>query len=382
MTDAVLFIGARRGALVAAARLGLEALVVADAAPAGGPRPRALVRTPPGEVDAQVAAASELVRAHPGRVRAVVAVTEAAVVPAARVREMLELPGLPFDVAVRFTDKRIMKRAAEDAGIPVTPWRELGPEDTAEELVRSLGLPIVLKLPRSSGSRGQVVARNLDEVRQALPQAALAERFVQGREMSVESLVAEGELVFSNPTEYLVPLHASIVAAPPDPESWAAARELSRRVLETFRFERGLAHLELYLTEAGPVLGEVAARPPGGRLMPLLRRAYGFDAWEALLRIELGEHPDLPNTPQRCAGAWMLHPGAGLVTSIEGLTEARAVPGITKVRVRVSEGDRIDTRLGSGQDIGYLQAEGKDRNAVAAALVEAQRLLHVELDAP
>jgi biotin carboxylase len=287
---------------------------------------------------------------------------------------------MPFANAARFTDKRLMKRAAMDAGIPVTPWRELGPGVDARALVAELGLPLVLKLPRSSGSRGQVVAQSLEEVAAALPGAALAERFVHGREMSIESFVSGGELIFANPTEYLLPLHASIVAAPPTAAGdWEAARQLSARVLDAFGFERGMAHLELFLTDQGPVLGEVAARPPGGRLMPLLLRAYGFDPWETLLRIELGRPVSLPRAPRRCAGAWMLHPGAGLVSGVDGLEAARAVPGIRRVRLRVRPGDRIDVRIGSGQDIGYLQAEGPHRDAVAAALVEAHRLVRVQL---
>lgn len=380
MTDAILFVGARPGALAAAARLGFEALVVADQVAPGGLRGYALERPASGEADAQFEAGQNLARARGRRVRAVVALTEAAVVPAARLRDELGLAGLPFARAVLFTDKRLMKRAAAAAGVPVTPWREVGPDDGPEDLVRELGLPLVLKLPRSSGSRGQVVARDLAAVRAALPGAALAERFVEGREMSVESLVADGRTLFSNPTEYLVPLHASIVAAPPAPQLWQAARDLSERVLGALGLDRGLAHLELFLTKSGPLFGEVAARPPGGRLMPLLRRCYGFDPWEALLRVELGQAPHLPARARRCAGAWMLHPGAGQVRAVEGLGAARGVPGITRVRLRVAAGERVDARLGSGQDVGYLQAEGPDRDAVARALLEAERRLSIELE--
>ena len=38
--------------------------------------------------------------------------------------------------------------------------------------------------------------------------------------------------------------------------------------------------MEVFLGEEGPVFGEIAARPPGGYLMDLIPRAYGFDPWE------------------------------------------------------------------------------------------------------
>lgn len=380
MTAGVLLLGARRGALAAAARLGLAAWVVADALPPGSSPVRGLAR--PQAPDAE--AVFETGRALLGRTRpaigAVVALTEAAVVPAARLREAFGIGGHSTEVALRCTDKRRMKTVAASAGIPITPWRALDGSSSGEALVEELGLPLVLKLARSSGSRGQVVARDLDSVRAALPQAELAERFVDAREMSVELLVDDGQTVFTNPTEYLVPLHASIVAAPPEPTTWCAAQELVQRVSRAFGLQRGVAHLELYLTPSGPLFGELAVRPPGGRLMPMLRRAYHFDPWEALLELELGRAVAPFPPARRCVGAWMLHPGAGRVRRIEGQEAALAVPGIRRVVVRVAPGERIATRLGSGQDIGYIEAEGEDRDAVARSLIAAHAALRVELE--
>lgn len=380
MTTSVLLLGARRGALAAAARLGLAAWVVADELPPGSSPVRGLARPLAPDADAVFEAGCELIgRARP-TIEAVVALTEAAVVPAARLRECFGLPGHTLEVALHCTDKRRMKAVAAAAGIPITPWRALEGNLEAEALVEELGLPLVLKLARSSGSRGQVVARDLDAVRAALPQAELAERHIEAREMSIELLLDAGRSIFTNPTEYLVPLHASLVAATPEPATWNAVRDLTARVARAFGLERGIAHLELYLTPQGPLFGELAARPPGGRLMPMLRRAYGFDPWEALLALELGRPIATPQTQRRCVGAWMLHPGAGRVRRIEGLEAARAVPGVRRVVVRVVPGARIAPRLGSGQDIGYIEAEGPDRDAVAAALLAAHAVLRVELE--
>lgn len=384
MTAAVLLLGARRGALAAAARLGLGAWVVADGLPVGSSAVRGLARPLAADPEAVFEAGRQVLERTRPAIQGVVALTEAAVVPAARLRETFGIPGHPPEVALRCTDKRRMKAVASAAGIPITPWRAVDGSvargELASELVEELGLPLVLKLARSSGSRGQVVARDLDAVRAALPQAELAERFLDAREMSVELLLGGGESIFVNPTEYLVPLHASIVAATPEPATWHAVQELASRVSRAFGLERGIAHLELYLTPHGPLFGELAVRPPGGRLMPMLRRAYGFDPWEALLLLELGRSIGPLPPPRRCVGAWMLHPGAGHVRCIEGLEEARAVPGIRRVVVRVAAGEHIATRLGSGQDIGYLEAEGGDRDTVAAALLAAHAALRVEFE--
>jgi biotin carboxylase len=268
------------------------------------------------------------------------------------------------------------------AGIRCAPYALVEPETRVEDLVEQLGLPLVLKDPRSSGSRGQCVARDLATARRELPGHALAEGFVRGVEMSVEGFMRAGELVFLSTTEYLVPLHANIVPSAVDAETVRSLRELFVRATEALGLRVGVAHMEVFLTADGIVFGELAARPPGGRLMPLMQRAYGFDPYAALLALVLGRPFAFPSAPRRFAGTWVLHPGTGIIGRIGGLDAASAVPGVRRVVVRVQEGDRILPRLGSGQDVGYIDVEGPSRDAVALGLTEARRALEFELERP
>jgi len=56
------------------------------------------------------------------------------------------------------------------------------------------------RAPRRLGGRELCVARTAGEVASAFRPGLLAEAFVDGVEMSVESLLAGGELLFRNPT--------------------------------------------------------------------------------------------------------------------------------------------------------------------------------------
>jgi biotin carboxylase len=278
----------------------------------------------------------------------------------------------------------------EAAGVPVARWRRVDADTTAEELVTALGTPLVLKPCRDSGGRGQRRFDDRTELASALVRLRdgdafargfgwLAEGWVDGVEQSVEAFVAGGEVVFLNPTEYLVPRHANVVPAPLEEELSGEVRTLTERALRTAGVERGIAHLELFRTDAGLVFGELAIRPPGGRLMTLLRRAWGFDPWGALLRLELGRSTPFPAAPRRTAGVWILHPGPGEVAAIHGLEEARAVPGVRRVVLKTAVGATIEERTGSGQDVGAIYAEGASRDAVATALELAHRKLRIEL---
>ncbi|GIW71107.1 MAG: argininosuccinate lyase [Planctomycetota bacterium] len=377
----VLFVGSRRGALAAAERLGLRVLLVTDRAPARARRPKLagwaevdLRARPPAEV---AAAALELCARE--RVEAVLALTEFSAVAAAEVRAALGLPGLGPEQAWRCRDKLLMKQCARAAGVRCADTVEIGPATTAAELVERLGLPLVIKQRAGAGGRGTVLARDLAAVAAALQPGWLAEAFVDGIEMSVETLQAAGQVLFVNPTEYLRPGWASIVPAALQQTARSAALDLNRRALAALGIAHGMTHLELFLTPRGPVLGEVAARPPGGFLMDLIGRAYGFDPWEALLRVELGEQPALPRTAGLYAGAWLLHPGGGTVRAVAGLEQARAVAGVEEVRCSLAIGQPLAPRTSTAQWVGRILACGRERDAVAAALERAASALRIEM---
>lgn len=382
MSGALLFVGSRVGAVRAAGRIGASVRMLRDRRPLSD----AVVPyvTTERQVDfsdrAAIARAARELGAD-GAVRAVLGLTEGTVLPAAWAREALGLPGMSVVVAERCSDKIAMKRAAAAGGLPCTAWREVGPATDPAQLMRELGLPLVLKRARSSGSRGLLVTQDPAAARAAFAGRSLAERFIRGREMSVESFVSLGRPVFTNPTEYLVPLHANLVPAELAPAEVRTVLELNHRAITAMGIERGMTHLELYLTDSGPLFGEIAARPPGGRIMRLLERVYGFSPWETLIAIELGESIVTRSRPRGGAGTWILHPGPGVVDAVCGLEEARAVPGVHRVVCRVGPGDRIAPREGSGQDVGFIDARGTDRATVVTALRTAHAALRFRMRA-
>lgn len=385
MSDAplVLLVGFRAGIVRAAERLGVDLAVVDRRPPPSALRARVrvhFVHEWSGPVTPLVEDALRALASRP--VSAVLALTEGAVLPAAHLRAAFGAPGSEVTVAERCSDKRAMKAAVRAAGIRCAPYSEVGPGTRVEDLVEQLGLPLVLKHPRSSGSRGQCIARDLASAKRELAGHALAEGFVHGVEMSVEGFLSAGELRFMSTTEYLVPLHANIVPASVDARTRSELRGLFVRATGALGLRSGVAHMEVFLTDDGLVFGELAARPPGGRLMPLIQRAWGFDPYEALLRIALGREVEFPLVERGHAGTWVLHPGPGIVGHISGVGAARRVPGVRKVSLRVSEGDVILPRLGSGQDVGYIDADGATRDEVARALTDARAVLQFGLVEP
>lgn len=382
----LLLVGRRQGALAAATRLDADVFVLHDAAPKGKLRScvRGFAQVDFGDPIACVAAARRMLGGAPPD--AVIALTERAVIPAAAVREAYGARGAPVQRARLWRDKLVMKGRIREAGLPTAEVRAIDATTAAPALVGALGVPVVLKPRDASGGRGMVVARDAGEVRAALKDGWIAERYVRGVELSVESLVQRGAVVFENVTEYLRPGWANVVPAALPERVDAAVRRLNRAAVEALEVEDGLTHLEAFVVDDDPdeepsiVFGELACRPPGGSIMELLERAYGFDPWQTHIELELGRAITPPQAPRATAGVWFLHPGEGRVVAVDGLDRARQVEGIARVECSLVVGQLVARREGTGQHTGRIVADTGTRDEAACALETARSLIHVATD--
>jgi len=119
----------------------------------------------------------------------------------------------------------------------------------------------------------------------------IAEKWIKGKEFSVESFIRNGKIIFRNITEYYELYHLNIVPASLDRGTSKRIYKLNDEVIKKFGINQGMTHFECYLTKDGLIFGEIALRPPGGYLMDLIQTAYGFDPWIELLNIESGKKP-------------------------------------------------------------------------------------------
>lgn len=368
----ILLIGRRKGAISAAKRCGWKPVIIDVAA-----RSEQTHEAFGGTAKRAVQKAAALFPDQPPVL--VSAVATGSVVAAAAIRAHFNLPGISSTVAMRCHDKLVMKKAIAGAGIPCAPWIETSADTTPSELIDSLGLPVILKLPISSGGRGVWICESSDAIANHLQPGLLAEKFVTGSEMSIETFRANGRTLFRNHTQYLKPRWANIVPADLDADTASSIDSLCESVHTALGIDTGISHTEVFLSENGPVFGEIAARPPGGYLMDLMARAYDIDPWETLLRIAAGESPVI--SPQRkCfAGVWLIHPGAGTLKKAMGIENARAIPGIVEITTRFEPGQTFTPRIGSGESKGRIVAETATSQACAEALRKATAQIGFEL---
>lgn len=314
------------------------------------------------------------------KIDAVLAVSEASVVLGARIRERLGFKrALPQTVEC-FHNKLAMKQKVLEADIPITDFVEINEKTNAKELVQQLGLPIVFKRKDLSGGKDLQILSEIEKFSLDKKQTWLAERFIAGSEMSVESFVQDGKILFQHTTEYLGHYHHLIAPAAKDPKLTEEVIALNNKVLSVLGVDTGMTHAEFYLTEQGPLFGEVAIRPPGGFIMLLIELEFGFKPWEMLIQLELGEKVNVPQKRKFYAGVHLIHPPAGTIKTLEGVNELSSLPGVEDVQVKLKVGEKLKKRETAGENKGRVLVKGKNRDEIIQVFENIRKILRIELE--
>jgi hypothetical protein len=143
----------------------------------------------------------------------------------------------------------------------------------------------------------------------------------------------------------------------------------------------GAVHAELRVTERGPVLIELAARPIGGRCSAALRFGNGASLEEILCRHALGL--PLPSLEREAvaSGVMMIPvPGAGTLRDVRGLAAARGVPLIEGIDITAHPGERLVPWPEGSRYPGFIFARGETATGVEAALRAAHARLEFVLE--
>ncbi len=378
LPEALVLVGRRRKALDAADALGVPVVLISDRPVAKYPCLIARLPVHGADDDASLAHLAGRIRAE-CRPLAVLALTENSVLPSAQIREALGLPGLTPAAAIACTDKLEMKRRIRAAGLHCADFCAAEDELHRQDLIERLGMPMIIKQRLGSGGRGTRLVTRESDVPERLEPGSMAERIVSGKEMSIESFLMDGKVLFSNISDYFEPAWANIVPGELAERRRSEVESMNARALGALSLEHDVTHVEFFVQEKRVVFGEVAARPPGGHLMDLIGLAWGFDAWQASIRIALGDAPSFPRRTSRYAGVRILHPGRGVVDAIEGVSELSALPAVRQISLSGFPGRRYASRTGVGEEAGHVIVCDPELGTVKQALRKAARVLRFRM---
>lgn len=235
---------------------------------------------------------------------------DAGVLTAAYVAEKMGLPGITTDVALKFTNKGIMREEARKIGIHVPcSITAMCLEDllTTVNCDRSFEFPLMMKPVDSAASRGVYKVNNVDDIISKFDNskaasktgAVILEQYIEGKEYVVEAFTRDYDLTnlivghrdyFQVPNTFIPNATVFVDAFSADSALERRLKEINKKLVEGFGLKFGITHAEYIYSEKEDViyLVEVAARGGGVFISSdLIPGATGVDANDLLVREAL-----------------------------------------------------------------------------------------------
>lgn len=316
-------------------------------------------------------------------------------VPLAQAREQLGLPGMRPAAAENFRDKARMKEVLRAHGLPCARHVLARSAGDVRRFVADSGLPVIVKPPAGSGSRGTFrlgseadVASFLDSTTPSTESPTLVEEFVVGEEHSFDSMCLDGQVVWHSINHYYPSALEALrepwiqwcVLLPREAEDprYQGIRTVAGRALNALGMSTGLSHMEWFRRPDGTVaISEVAARPPGARFVNLISWAHDFDLFKAWAdAVVYGRFTPRPR-PYAAGAAYLRGQGSGRVKAVRGLEEIADELGSLVVEAHMPRADQAPSSGYEGE--GYVIVRHPDTAVVKDALRKIVTRVRVEL---
>ena len=334
----------------------------------------------------------------PPSIRSVVPGTEYGVRAAAALASGLGLPGIGAEAAPVFRDKRLLRQSL--AGQVSQPrWAPVTSAEMAHDFARSAPRGVVIKPSGRHASLGVTLCDgpadvtpalellgHIDEVmrsRHATPDGPMIEERLHGAEVSVEALVANGEVRFVNVTDKEVfcgphPVEAGHTIPSRQPEAVRAELASAMQRLVTATGARTtVLHAEWIVDEAGtPWLIECAARVPGDGICDLISLSHSCSFVEAYLQLMRGETP-AAMTRKGGAAIRFIAAEPGVISEITGVEAARRLPGVLDAEVSATAGQVAGAMGSSYSRLGHVMAAAANRAETIAAADRARATIQI-----
>ena len=263
---------------------------------------------------------------------------EVMVMTAARLRERLGVSGMTVDTVNGFRDKQLMKERVAAAGLRVPRSLRVRTVSEARAAAERLGYPMVLKPIAGAGSADTHRVADDAQLELVLKQMlhvgeASAEEFIEGEELTYDTVCVDGQPRFQNVCQYLPkPLIARtnewispviVTARDLDEPRLQGGIKLGRGVLDALHMGDGFTHMEWFRKPDGEVVfGEIGCRPGGAHLVDQMNYTCDIDLFREWARAVC--HGRVEGSMVRKYNAAIIFKrakGHGRITRIDGLRE-------------------------------------------------------------
>lgn len=308
--------------------------------------------------------------------------------------------GPPLAAVQNCRDKFRMRRLLENRVLPNVPHRIAGDDREALAAASSIGYPVVVKPRIGVGGIGVKLCRDEGDVRQAAKeisdvsevlfgpdapkQMILVEGYLQGTVLAVQTVTHQGSTDVVSVVETRVgpfPLFFELEHRFPPRLSPDALNRVERTAKETVRvlgLDDCVTHMQLCLTEEGPVLIEVNPRVPGGNLVDLTAWTTGIDLYRASVDLALGCPPERSTPAFPAAVSFSI--GFSKSGTVSYIPDAVSWRRNVLIRMDVLPGEKVYALTHpEGGIYGRILVAGKDGDEVDEKVREIRDALALEV---
>ena len=302
--------------------------------------------------------------------------------------------------AFLFRNKALMKRKALIGGLRVGLFEEVYNKEGVKSFMKRLNEAnlqlegeedswVHIKPFAAAGTVGHRLLRSMDDVDQKCEDGdfpCLAESHLPGTEFSCEAFIHGGKIRFLNITEYVKLGYSNFI---PEGNHLHTKRDRilqeMQKLVDIFGIQYGMIHPEWFLTDKDELsFGEVACRIPGGHILELAGKAYGFDALAAFVQChdpslteeELNEIlPPLDARPDQFYGNVMIYPRKHEISKLEIPEELKEEPYFLDHNlVPPLSTQKISDRSGFGNHFGTINFKGPDPDRMTELLTHYENV--------
>lgn len=291
---------------------------------------------------------------------AIFARAEADIIRAAKLRELLNLPGQNIGSALAYRNKIVMKNHLRDSGIKLPQYQIAQDGCEVVKFVESHGYPVVLKPFSASGSFNTFIINNepqLDLYLQNPPAVEMEiETFIDGKMYHVDGLIVNGEINFIQPFEYVNDClsfredkYIGNVTVSPDNPVYQLLIEATVKVISNLPETANMAfHSEFWHTSDNQIyFCEIASRTGGGMIASAIRESLGLDLDKQWLYAECGIPTVIENVPFFPYGCICIPP-------LKGIFLQKPDPGKNPVIVFEEFSGKINVKYNGGVKSGLF----------------------------
>ena len=307
-----------------------------------------------------------------------VSITEAGVAVAAQINASIGVRGSDLRAIARLNDKAEMRRLLNEQRFSEVPYRVIHGRADLDDFVAGSDFPCIIKPVDGGGSDGIYLAHTREEAQSAVGAlearqiTPLAERYIDGKEYSVESFSFNGQHAIVAITEKLVNERfveiGHVVPARLDAATAAAVADFVRQFLCVIGVTHGPCHTEMKIGSSGMKIIESHNRVGGGNIPRLVELIYGVDLITLAGQWACGLiEPSAPAaSPDGAAAIHFFIFPAGKIVAIEGIDQIAEDSGTVEYRCLYHKGDTVPPLSSNSSRGGYVIV----RDVTADAAIE------------